>query len=240
MGTSAARRAPTTRFWRLAKGAATRYLSPEGGAQVEAREVVARYLAALKETGGQGDQAELAAFRLTRKAAQNLGDFWSRAASEGVAPALAARGLADLAEQPREVLALGLAAALMGPGGGLEAAVGRVSLATILPASLPLADSPAGPQAHTPAPKAGELARQFLVRALYLRLVLDLGEPLEAAAPSFSRLQDGLQGLSAWIEEAEAGAAAGEPPPPGRWDGLEGWAWVTRVLEALIQQLNRR
>ena len=28
MGTSAARRAPTTRLWRLAKGAATRYLSP--------------------------------------------------------------------------------------------------------------------------------------------------------------------------------------------------------------------
>ena len=47
MGTSSARRAPTTRRWRLAKAAATRYLSPESGGAVDAREVAARYVAAL-------------------------------------------------------------------------------------------------------------------------------------------------------------------------------------------------
>ena len=55
MGTSSARRGPTTALWRAAKGAATRYLSPEAGGEVSAREVVARYLAALEETPGQGD-----------------------------------------------------------------------------------------------------------------------------------------------------------------------------------------
>jgi hypothetical protein len=47
MGTSSARRGPTSALWRAAKGAATRYLSPEGGGSVTAQEVVAQYLAAL-------------------------------------------------------------------------------------------------------------------------------------------------------------------------------------------------
>ena len=55
MGTSSARRGPTTGLWRAAKGAATRYLSPAAGGEVSAREVAARYLAALAETPGQGD-----------------------------------------------------------------------------------------------------------------------------------------------------------------------------------------
>ena len=55
MGTSSARRGPTTGLWRAAKGAATRYLSPAAAGEVSAREVVARYLAALEETPGQGE-----------------------------------------------------------------------------------------------------------------------------------------------------------------------------------------
>ena len=47
MGTSSARRGPTTGLWRSAKGAATRYLSPGAAGEVSAREVVARYLTAL-------------------------------------------------------------------------------------------------------------------------------------------------------------------------------------------------
>ena len=52
MGTSSARRGPTGRLWRLAKGAATRYLSPGNAAAVAAGEVAARYVAALGEAGG--------------------------------------------------------------------------------------------------------------------------------------------------------------------------------------------
>jgi hypothetical protein len=47
MGTSSARLGPTGRLWRLAKGTATRYLSPDQGGAVDAREVAARYAAAL-------------------------------------------------------------------------------------------------------------------------------------------------------------------------------------------------
>ena len=54
MGTSSARRGPTTGLWRVAKGAATRYLSPGAGGEVSAREVAARYLAALAGDSGAG------------------------------------------------------------------------------------------------------------------------------------------------------------------------------------------
>ena len=90
MGTSSARRGPTTGLWRAAKGAATRYLSPGAGGEVSAREVVARYLAALEETPGQGEA--LAAFRFTRKAAQDLGAFWQEVAARGWEAALAGPG----------------------------------------------------------------------------------------------------------------------------------------------------
>jgi hypothetical protein len=75
MGTSTARRAPTTRAWRLAKGAATRYLSPESAAPAEAREVIISYVAALEQGSGQEAGGALAAFRLTRRIAQKLGEF---------------------------------------------------------------------------------------------------------------------------------------------------------------------
>jgi hypothetical protein len=71
-------------LWRSAKGAATRYLSPGAAGEVSAREVVARYLAALEETSG-GEA--LAAFRVTRKAAQDLGALWQEVGPRvGAAP----------------------------------------------------------------------------------------------------------------------------------------------------------
>ena len=90
MGTSSARRGPTTGLWRAAKGAATRYLSPGAGGEVSAREVVARYLAALAETPGQGEA--LAAFRFTRKVGQDLGALGQEVEARGWEAALARAG----------------------------------------------------------------------------------------------------------------------------------------------------
>lgn len=227
MGTSSARRGPTTRLWRLAKGAATRYLSPEAGGEVSAREVAARYLAALAEAPGQGDR--LAAFRHTRKVAQDLGAFWGEVETRGWEAALKERSLERLAPEPPELLAHGLSAVLAGNGGGLEEAVVRASLALVLRPAVTAADRP----------EPARLVRQFLATAVHLRLALDLGEPLEAAAGGYRRLQAGLSRIKALMESVAATASASSEPPatPGHWLGLPGWTWVTEIMVGLMKKL---
>ncbi len=228
MGTSSARRAPTTRLWRLAKAAATRYLSPESGS-VDAREVAARYVAALGEGGGPGPAGALAAFRRTRRAAQNLGAFCCQADSRGWPAALADWAWQDLAGDGSEVLTPALGAALEAPGGGLEQAVAHTALMEILP-NPPMGSS----QGEEPA----RLVRRFLVKAFGLRLALDLGESLEAAAPGISSLRQGLTGLDAWIDQAAIlPNLPPAPPTPEEWLGLPGWTWVSSLLTELILNL---
>jgi len=225
MGTSGARRGPTTGSWRAAKGAATRYLSPAAEETVSAREVVARYLAALSETPGQGEA--LAVFRVTRKVAQDLGALWQEVAARGWGVALKDRGLAALAGEPADMLAPGLSGVLAGSGGGLEDAVVRTALATVIREAVQSQDRP----------EPAQIVRQFLVTALHLRLTLDLGEPLEAAAGSSGRLRDGLSRIKAVIESGAGAAVVSSEPPatPAHWQGFTGWTWVTEVMAGLMQ-----
>ena len=228
MGTSSARRGPTTGLWRSAKGAATRYLSPAAEGEVSAREVVVRYLAALEEAPGVGDR--LAAFRVTRKVAQDLGALWQEVAARGWGLALKDRGLAPLAGEPVDMLAAGVSGVLAGSGGGLEEAVVRTALALVI--------GPAVQSRNRPEP--AQIVRQFLVTALHLRLALDLGEPLEAATGGYGRLREGLSRIKA-VMEAGAEAAGGPPEPPaspGLWQGFTGWTWVTEVMAALMKNLG--
>ncbi len=227
MGTSTARRAPTTRLWRRAKGAATRYLAPEGGAGLEAREVAARYLAALAGDAEPGDQGLLAGFRLTRKAAQNLGAFVGQVSSRGWEGALKAWGITEEAGQPRGNTFLALAGVLMEPDGSLEGAVVRSSLATVLlDFETSMIDSP------------DQVVTRFLAESFYRRLVLDLGEPLEAAGLSFGHWRQGLHGLRNRIAGAAAVKEPAEPATPEQWRGLAGWTWVTLTLETMLQRLR--
>jgi hypothetical protein len=227
MGTSSARRGPTTPLWRLAKAAATRYLAPEEAARVEAREVAARYVAALGESQGSASRDWRGSFRLIRKVAQNLGAFLAQAASLGPVAARADWGLGEVATQPEETWAPVLSAVLTGGDGGLEAAVARASLGAVWERRPEREEGPGAPEA------AGPAVRDFLAAALYYRLVLDLGESLEAAAPGISRLKHGLRGLREFIEAAAGLTPAAEPPPPDQWLGLAGWAWVTGIMETL-------
>ena len=229
MGTSSARRGPTTGLWRVAKGSATRYLSAAAGDEVSAREVVSRYLAALAETPGQGEA--LAAFRVTRKAAQDLGALGQEVAARGWDAALAGRGLAPLAGGPPELLAPGVAGVLAGNGGGLEAAVVRTALALVV--------GEAGQSREGMEP--AQMVRRFLITAVHLRLALDLGEPLEAAAGGYERLRDGLSRIKAVIAAGAAAADAAPPAPPetpGLWQGLTGWTWVTEITAGLLNNLG--
>jgi hypothetical protein len=244
MGTSSARWAPTSRLWRLAKGAATRYLAPEGTGGVTAGEVVARYVAAFDTGPGQESHGLLASFRLTRRAAQNLGAIRMQAAEVGWQAALEESGLRDLPGQPPEILAQALSSALVGPGGDLEAAVARSSMAlmltNVLPGPLPKSEDRVSPKNHHSLDTRPErLVGQFLATALYQRLVLDLGASLEAAADSFSRLQAGLSGLQDCLDTAAPIELAEVPTSPAAWRGLPGWTWVTQLMEGLVARLKK-
>ncbi|MGO9622335.1 MAG: hypothetical protein ACLPT6_13140 [Desulfobaccales bacterium] len=243
MGTSSARRGPTGPFWRLAKRAASRYLSPGTAGRVSAREVAARYVAALGEGAVPPDPAgALAAFRLTRRVAQNLGAFYCQAASQGWPVALNAWGLKEAAgEEVIAVPAHSLSAALEIPGGGLEQAVAHTALVGLL-----LKNPPGGRgggvfvPVPVPVPEAARLVRRFLGDAFSLRLLLDLGESLEAAAPGFSPLRHGSLEISRWIEQAAADPGLAAPPlrSPEDWLGLPGWTWVTGMLQGLLLHLR--
>jgi len=195
---------------------------------VSAREVVVRYLAALEETPGQGDR--LAAFRFTRKVGQDLGAFWQEMEARGWEAALEGRGLAPPARGAAAMPALGVAGVLAGNGGGLEEAVVRTALALVIREA----------RQSRGRPEAAKLVRQFLVTAVHLRLALDLGESLEAAAGSFGRLRDGLGRIKAWIEANAAAAGVPSEPPatPGDWQRLTGWTWVTEVMAGLLASLR--
>jgi hypothetical protein len=78
---------------------------------------------------------------------------------------------------------------------------------------------------------------KFLAESLYQRLVLDLGEPLEAASRNFGQWRQGLEGLRTWIAGGASLVEFLEPPTPEQWRGLVGWNWVTLTLESLLRHL---
>ncbi len=199
---------------------------------MEAREVVRRYIAALEDTQVSQGQNLSAGFRLTRKAAQCLGEFGDLAAAVGLAAALASCGFADEAQASPEAVVLALAAAWVGNDGGLEAAVARSALATCLDGVL-ISETDSASRLDGPS-----LVQAFFTLALYQRLVLDLGECLEAAAPGWMEFKAGLARLADDISATGAGAVPETPPPAGQWQGLAGWVYVTKILENLLQGLR--
>ena len=173
----------------------------------------------------------MAAFRFTRKVAQDLGALWQEVAARGWDAALKDRGLAPLAREPAAMLAAGVSGVLAGSGGGLEEAVVRTALALVIGPAVQSRDRP----------EPAQVVRQFLVTALHLRLALDLGEPLEAAAGELWAAPGRLkpdQGRDRGRRVA-AGAPSEPPATPGQWQGFTGWTWVTEVMAGLMQNSGR-
>jgi hypothetical protein len=196
---------------------------------MEAREVVRRYVAALEETSSSQGQDILAAFRLTRKAAQALGEFGDLMAASGLTAALEAMGLHDLAHLPPEKVVPGVTQSWLEEPGSLEAAVAGAALAACLEKAL-TADP-----GEVSRVNGSSLVRSFLALAFSQRLAFDLGESLEAAAPGWQQYRQGLVRL-----QEELAAAASEvpdnPPETGQWRTLAGWLQVTRTLEKILQR----
>jgi len=137
-----------------------------------------------------------------------------------------------LAAEGPETQAQSLSAALGVAGGGLEAAVIHTALAMVwlnLPASGP----------SEPAMPPSRLVRRFLAAAFHLRLALDLGESLEAAAPGFIAWRQGVGEIAAGVDLAAAAQPEAPPPlTPEHWLGLPGWTWVTAMLAGLMAELT--
>jgi hypothetical protein len=200
---------------------------------VAAQEVAARYVAALGAEAESGLAGALAAWRRTRKAAQNLGAFCCQVDSQGWPAALSTWGFKDLPAAP-ETMAQSLAAVLETAGGGLEQAVAHTALMGVL---LKLPE----PGSSASGPEAAQLVQNFLAAAFYARLTLDLGESLEAAASGFSPLRQGLGAIATCIGLAvETGRpqVVQAPLTPEEWLGLPGWTWVTKLTEALMSNLS--
>ncbi len=198
---------------------------------MEAREVVRRYVAALEESSVAQGQDLLAEFRLTRKAAQALGEFGDLVAASGLAVALESFGLKDLAQLPPEEAIPGLTQNWLEEQGSLEAAVARTALAMCLGRALTL------DQAALSRIDGASLVRSFLVIVLSQRLAFDLGESLEAAAPSWPAYQQGLVRLQEELAAATV-EITDNPPDTGQWRGLAGWIFVTRTLQSLLQRYH--
>ena len=172
----------------------------------------------------------LAAFRFTRKVGQDLGALGQEVKARGWEAVLKDRGLARLAPGSPGMLAGGVSGMLAGSGGGLEEAVVRTALALVLRPAVQSRDRM----------EPSQLVRQFLATTVRLRLALDLGEPLEAAAGSYARLRDGLGRIKALIEaDAATLTVASEiPGTPGHWQGLAGWTWITDLMAGLMKNLG--
>jgi hypothetical protein len=204
-------------------------MAPEEASPVEAREVVRHYVAALGESSAARGQDILTGFRLTRKAAQSLGEFGDILAASGLAAALAACGDNNLPQIPREEAIPALTQAWLGDHEGLEAAVARSALAACL-AKVLTSDPANAPEVDGPA-----LVRAFLAIALGQRLAFDLGESLEAAAPGWGAYRGGLARLQDELAAAAAEVSL-EPPRTRQWPGLAGWVFATRTLEKVLER----
>jgi len=196
---------------------------------VSAQEVITRYVAALQEDAGQEAGGALAAFRLTRKTALRLGEFCQQLNSpEGQ------REGAPAASTTPEDAAHRLAATWLEESFGLEEAVLRPPLVKVLSEIFhTLNRSPEDLSRLSPP----AVVQRFLAAALFQRLVFDLGEPLEAAAPGWQALSQALADLEAEVRQAAASSLA-TAGGPRDWHGPEAWVWVTRVLEEMLQHFS--
>jgi hypothetical protein len=197
-----------------------------------AREVVRRYIAALQETSVAQGQDLLAEYRLTRKAAQCLGEFGDLVADSGLPAALESCGLTTPFQDAPEVAIAKLTSTWVKEDHGLEAAVARTALATCL--EKVLAPDPTG-KSRVAGPA---LVRSFLAITLCQCLALDLGESLEAAASGWPAFNQALAKLANELYTAAA-ALPGDHPGVGQWQGLAGWVWVTRFLENMLQHFQK-
>ena len=130
MGTSSARRGPTTALWRAAKGAATRYLSPGGRGRGE------RPGGGEPVSGGPGGDpgagGGVGGVPVYPEGGPGPGGLGAGGGGPGVGSGPGGAGPGVPGRGSSGMLAPGVAGVLAGSGGGLEEAVVRTALALVV------------------------------------------------------------------------------------------------------------
>jgi hypothetical protein len=182
VGTSSARKAPVGKFWRTAKTYASRFASGKEASPPQAKEVVARYLTALKADAADHNENFLP---LLAGAAAALGNFYHHWEQNGWEAALANLGLPPVQAQNREDMIPALLDRLIGPGNKLAEAVARAALIDHLEPVLAVYEKFPPTQTFSDSNRLNKISH-FLGLALGRKLLSDLGESLEFHSPSLS------------------------------------------------------
>lgn len=232
MGTSMARKAPTGKFWRAAKAAASRFSSPHNTGHFGVSEVVSRYIAALRETTFPASTGSLAAIR---QVAENLGAFHSRVAKVGVERALEEHGLNNLISRPPEEMIAGWVDMLAGPGALLEEAVARSTLVDGVVKNF----QASGVSWHRYLQEISSVTaitstiRDYLATALFHKLCSDLGESLEAQAQDAATGLRHRQNIGLFIQQRRRQLDEGDSLDID-WSQADRQTWISRQLATLM------
>jgi len=190
MGTSAARKAPVGRLWRNAKSFASRFAAGQEASAPRVGEVVARYIAALRESSGTQErgQGEPIMADVTRTAV-HLSGFYRDWEQSGWETALARQGVNLSARPTLPEIIPALLDRLAGAGARLGEAVARAALIEhfrgFFGAEGNSHQTGVTAGVRCPEPTAG--IRSFLGLAIYRKIISDLGEPLEFQAATIQR-----------------------------------------------------
>jgi hypothetical protein len=182
VGTSSARKAPVGKFWRTAKTYASRFASGKEASPPQAKEVVARYLAALQADGDGDNQGDQNFLPFLAGAAASLDSFYRQWEQDGWEAALANLRLPPRQAQNRENIIPALLDRLIGPGNKLAEAVARAALIDHLEVVLSACDNFPPKQQPSDLTSNNKISH-FLGLALYRKILSDLGESLEFHAP---------------------------------------------------------
>ena len=184
MGTSSARKAPGGKFWRTAKTSMARFASGKEASPPQAKDVVAKYLAALEADFGEVSQDKEFVPTIVRTAT-SLENFYRHWKQNGLEEALESLGLNKAVVQNREMIVPALLDKMVGTGDTLAEAVTRAALIDHLNLALSSGN-------FNPTAKPADLdpdndfinVQTFLGLALFRKLMSDLGESLEFHAPT--------------------------------------------------------
>jgi hypothetical protein len=196
---------------------------------------VARYLTALESHDSEAGSRTKPFLPDVARTAAALGNFYRRWEQAGWDAALESLGLNPATFQTRETILPTLLDKLAGPGARLDEAVARAALIDHLGPVLSLGEQSAQAEV-SPGPDCPDAlvgVRDYLGRALYLKLLSDLGEPLEFQAPS------PIQGIQRQ-EELKSHILANLGTPAAAVTTDEASNLTERLLEEIITLLGGR
>ena len=234
MGTSRARRAPTSKLWQRAKRAMTRFAAAPQADPAMAADVFAIYSLARQDSLAVSSPIPGSPMESLEAVAQRVADFYTLWGRYGLTLALKTLGWAERPPESAAPWPIRLVDTLAGAASDLEAAVARVSLLAALRQEFEEGAGERHPEtAKKPSSaEVGGMIQEFIALALYHRVMSDLGESLEARAPDVN-LGLARAGTLKSVIEQKVAAVMAEIPFDITWPQARRHDWVGRSFAAL-------